>query len=134
MVRVAAQPPQRATTTRPHSRALFVVSDGTRFAPDTARARCETVGGVSERGPFRSADGGPEPGAHEKRRTTHVTVSNALANPPLTEGRAMRLETGAWMLMLMCAGGSFAAAQETTSTITGRTIDAQGLAVPGVVV
>ena len=39
----------------------------------------------------------------------------------------MRLETGAWVVMLMCAGA--AAAQETTSTITGRTIDAQGLAV-----
>jgi outer membrane receptor protein involved in Fe transport len=35
---------------------------------------------------------------------------------------------------LICAGAGFAAAQETTSTITGRTIDAQGLPVPGVVV
>jgi hypothetical protein len=46
----------------------------------------------------------------------------------------MRLRTGAWVVTLICAGAGFAAAQETTSTITGRTIDAQGLPVPGVVV
>ena len=43
----------------------------------------------------------------------------------------MRPHTGLLIVLLSFVGVGFAAAQETTGTITGRAIDAQGLPVPG---
>ena len=39
-----------------------------------------------------------------------------------------------WMTVLLMAGAAVASAQETTGTIAGRIVDAQGLVVPGVTV
>jgi hypothetical protein len=46
----------------------------------------------------------------------------------------MRRRIGALIVALACGSAGLAAAQETTGTITGRTVDAQGLAVPGATV
>jgi len=46
----------------------------------------------------------------------------------------MRRRIGALIVALACGGAGLAAAQETTGTITGRTLDAQGLPVPGATV
>src|SRR5215510_1326382 len=46
----------------------------------------------------------------------------------------MRRRIGALIVALACSSAGLAAAQETTGTITGRTLDAQGLPVPGATV
>src|SRR5262245_32624031 len=46
----------------------------------------------------------------------------------------MRRRIGVLIVTLACSGAGLAAAQETTGTITGHTLDAQGLAVPGATV
>jgi hypothetical protein len=46
----------------------------------------------------------------------------------------MRRRIGALLVTIACGSAGLAAAQETTGTITGRTVDAQGLAVPGATV
>ena len=46
----------------------------------------------------------------------------------------MRFNTRAIITTFVIMNAGLAAAQETTATITGRTVDAQGLPVPGVAV
>src|SRR5205823_1085576 len=46
--------------------------------------------------------------------------------------RSMRFRNVAALLILLFASAGLALAQETTGTISGRVVDAQGLAVPGV--
>jgi outer membrane receptor protein involved in Fe transport len=46
----------------------------------------------------------------------------------------MRRRIGALIVTIACGSAGLAAAQETTGTIAGRTVDAQGLAVPGATV
>src|SRR3954468_7515599 len=46
--------------------------------------------------------------------------------------RSMRFRNVAALLILLFASAGVALAQETTGTISGRVVDAQGLAVPGV--